>query len=134
MDIDPSVYETARETARKTKRGQPAALAAIEAVEAATKMPFDQGCEYEGKLFNECLFSIESKALIHAFFGERTVAKIPGIGKDTPVYPIKSAAVIGAGTMGGGIAMNYANTGIPVIVAEDPMSCVAIGTGQRVAI
>ena len=118
MDIDPSVYETARETARKTKRGQPAALAAIEAVEAATKMPFDQGCEYEGKLFNECLFSIESKALIHAFFGERTVAKIPGIGKDTPVYPIKSAAVIGAGTMGGGIAMNYANTGIPVIVKE----------------
>jgi 3-hydroxyacyl-CoA dehydrogenase len=117
-NVDPGVYAVARETAKKTRRGQPAAIAAIDAVEAATKMPFDEGCEFEGKLFNECLFSTESKALIHAFFGERTVAKIPGIGKDTAVYPIKSAAVIGAGTMGGGIAMNYANAGIPVIIKE----------------
>jgi len=116
--VDPAVFATARDTAKKTKRGQPAALAAIDAVEAATKMSFEEGCAYEGKLFNECLFSTASKALIHAFFGERTVAKIPGIGKDTPVYDIKSAAVIGAGTMGGGIAMNYANAGIPVIIKE----------------
>ncbi len=116
--VDPAVFATARDTARKTKRGQPAALAAIDAVEAATKLSFEEGCEFEGQLFNECLFSIESKALIYAFFGERTVAKIPGIGKETATYEIKSAAVIGAGTMGGGIAMNYANAGIPVIIKE----------------
>ena len=65
-----------------------------------------------------CLFSTQSKALIHAFFGERAVAKIPDIPKDTKTYDIRRAAVIGAGTMGGGIAMNYANAGIPVIVKE----------------
>jgi 3-hydroxyacyl-CoA dehydrogenase len=117
-NVDPAVFAAARDTAKKTRRGQPAPLAAIEAVEAATKLSFEDGCALEGKLFNECLFSTESKALIHAFFGERTVAKIPGIGKDTAVYPIKSAGVIGAGTMGGGIAMNYANAGIPVILKE----------------
>ena len=75
LGVDPAVYARARDTAKKTKRGQPAPLAAIDAVEAATKMPFEEGCAYEGKLFNECLFSIESKALIHAFFGERTVVQ-----------------------------------------------------------
>ena len=60
----------------------------------------------------------QSKALIHVFFGERAVAKIPGIGKDVPVIPIKQAAVVGAGTMGGGITMAYANAGIPVILKE----------------
>ena len=115
---DPAIFAAARDTAKKMKRGQPAAIAAVDAVEAATKMSFEEGCAYEGKLFNECLFSIESKALIYAFFGERTVTKIPGIGKETAVYDIRSAAVIGAGTMGGGIAMNYANAGIPVIIKE----------------
>lgn len=115
---DPGLFTSARDAARKSRRGQPAAIAAIDSVEAATRLPFDEGCEFEGKLFNECLFSIESKAMIHAFFGERTVAKIPGIGKETATYEIRSAAVIGAGTMGGGIAMNYANAGIPVRIKE----------------
>ena len=113
-----AVFATAREQARKTRRGQTAPMAAIDAVEAATKLPFDQGCEREAEIFRECLFSTQSKALIHAFFGERTVAKIPDIPKDTPTYEIRRAAVVGAGTMGGGIAMNYANAGIPVIVKE----------------
>src|SRR5437667_4802104 len=113
-----AVFATAREQARKTRRGQTAPMAAIDAVEAATKLPFDQGCEREAEIFRECLFSAQSKALIHAFFGERTVAKIPDIPKDTPTYEIRRAAVVGAGTMGGGIAMNYANAGIPVIVKE----------------
>src|SRR5262249_17787600 len=69
-------------------------------------------------LFNQCLFSDQSKAMIHVFFGEREVAKIPGIGKDVWQIEIKKAAVVGAGTMGGGIAMNYANAGIPVIIKE----------------
>src|SRR5262249_7945166 len=68
--------------------------------------------------FKECLFSDQSKALIHVFFGERTVAKVPGIPKDTPLVPIKRAAVVGAGTMGGGIAMTYANAGLPVLLKE----------------
>jgi 3-hydroxyacyl-CoA dehydrogenase len=91
---------------------------AIDAVEAATKLPFDQGIAREAELFQECLFSDQSKALIHAFFGERAVAKIPGISKDLPLISIKRAAVVGGGTMGGGITMNYANAGIPVLFKE----------------
>lgn len=103
---------------RKKRRGQNAPLAAIEAVEASTRLSFDEGVAFEAELFQKCLHSTESKAMIHAFFGERTVSKIPGIGRETPIFEIKSAAVIGAGTMGGGIAMNYANAGIPVIIRE----------------
>jgi 3-hydroxyacyl-CoA dehydrogenase len=113
-----AIFALARENARKTRRGQTAPLAAIDAVEAATRLPFEEGCKREAEIFRECLHSTQSKALIHAFFGERTVAKIPDIPKDTPLYDIRRAAVIGAGTMGGGIAMNYANAGIPVIVRE----------------
>ncbi len=118
LDFDPAVFVKLREQVRKMKRGMNAPLAAIEAVEAATKLTFDEGCRREAELFYECLFSSESKAMIHTFFGERTVAKIPGLRKDLRPGEIRRAAVIGAGTMGGGIAMNYANAGIPVIVKE----------------
>jgi 3-hydroxyacyl-CoA dehydrogenase len=128
-NVDPSIFAIARDTARKTRRGQPAPLAAIDAVEASTKLPFEEGCKLEAKLFSECLYSIQSKALIHAFFGERTVNKIPDIPKGTPVYDIRRAAVIGAGTMGGGIAMNYANAGIPVIVKETAQEALDRGIG-----
>ncbi len=117
-EANPAIFAYAREQARKLKRGQRAPLAAIDAVEAATKLAFKEGCQREAELFNECLYSTESKALIYAFFGERTVSKIPDVPKDTKTYDIRRAAVIGAGTMGGGIAMNYANAGIPVIVKE----------------
>lgn len=113
-----SIFAAARENSRKKQRGVKAPIAAIEAIEAATTVPFDEGCEIERKLFTECLFSDQSKALIHAFFGEREVAKIPDIPKETPIIPVKSAAVIGAGTMGGGIAMVFANAGIPVLLKE----------------
>ena len=116
--FDPSVFAAARDTAQKTRRGQRAPLAAIDAVEASPKLPFEEGCLVEARLFNECLYSNQSRALIHAFFGERTVNKIPDIPKNTPLREIRRAAVVGAGTMGGGIAMNYANAGIPVIVKE----------------
>jgi 3-hydroxyacyl-CoA dehydrogenase len=111
-------FEAARAQAKKAARGMMAPMAAIDAVEAATKLPFEEGCAREAELFKECLFSDQSKAMIHVFFGEREVAKIPDVSKDTEVFEIKKAAVIGAGTMGGGIAMNYANAGIPVIVRE----------------
>jgi 3-hydroxyacyl-CoA dehydrogenase len=121
------IFAAAREQALKTKRGMMAPLAAIDAVEAATKLPFDEGCKRERELFNECLFSDQSKAMIHVFFGEREVSKIPGITKETKVYDIRKAAVVGAGTMGGGIAMNYANAGIPVILKEVSMEVLEKG-------
>jgi len=117
-DSSPALFEAARQQARQKYRGMRAPLAAIDAIEAATKLDFFAGCEEEARLFNECLFSTEAQALIHAFFGERAVGKIPGLPKDVKPIEIRHAAVIGAGTMGGGIAMNYANAGIPVIVKE----------------
>jgi 3-hydroxyacyl-CoA dehydrogenase len=113
-----SIFSAARETARNKQRGMIAPLAAIDAVEAATTMPFEEGCEFEQKRFLECLFSEQSKTLIHVFFGEREVAKIPDVPKDTSSLPIRTAAVVGAGTMGGGIAMVFANAGIPVLLKE----------------
>ena len=124
-----TVFSVAREHARRTRRGQTAPLAAIDAVEASTRGTFAEGCEREAAIFQECLFSTQSKALIHAFFGERIVAKIPDIPKDTKTYDIRKAAVIGAGTMGGGIAMNYANAGIPVIVKEMTQEALDKGMG-----
>ncbi|HEY6265441.1 MAG TPA: 3-hydroxyacyl-CoA dehydrogenase NAD-binding domain-containing protein [Candidatus Acidoferrum sp.] len=112
------IFSSARETVAKKQRGLLAPAAAIDAVEAATKLPFEEGCKAEQKLFIDCLFSEQSKSLIHVFFSEREVNKIPDISKEIPVIPIKSAAVVGAGTMGGGIAMVLANAGIPVLVKE----------------
>jgi 3-hydroxyacyl-CoA dehydrogenase len=112
------IFAAARENARKKQRGLMAPLAAIDAIEAATKLPFEEGCLAEEKLFAECLFSDQSKAMIHVFFGEREVAKIPDVPKETPIIPVNSAAVVGAGTMGGGIAMVFANAGIPVLLKE----------------
>lgn len=112
------VFAMARQMAQKQARGLMAPFKAIDAVEAATKLPFDEGVKRESELFMECLMSPQSKALIHIFFGERAVAKIPDIPKEVKPLAIKSAAVIGAGTMGGGIAMVYANAGIPVVLLE----------------
>lgn len=82
-----AIFSAARDAMRKKQRGLIAPLAAIDAVEAGTKLPFDQGCDVEKKLFTECLFSDQSKALIHVFFGEREVAKIPDIPKRLPCSP-----------------------------------------------
>jgi 3-hydroxyacyl-CoA dehydrogenase len=112
------IFAAARETARTKQNGLLAPLAAIESIEAAVKLPFDKGCEVEQNLFAKCLFSDQSKALIHVFFGEREVAKIPGVRRETPLIPINSSAVVGAGTMGGGIAMVLANAGIPVLLKD----------------
>ncbi|MDX1982875.1 MAG: 3-hydroxyacyl-CoA dehydrogenase NAD-binding domain-containing protein [Bryobacteraceae bacterium] len=113
-----AVFAAAREAAGKRQRQLMAPLKAIEAVEAATRLPFEEAVREESRLFEECLFGPQSKALIHVFFGERAVAKIPDVPRETPVLPIRSAAVIGAGTMGAGIAMCYANAGLPVILKE----------------
>ncbi len=104
-----SVFAAAREKARTKQRGMMAPLAAIDAVEAATRLSFEEGCQVEQKLFGECLFSDQSKALIHAFFGEREVAKVADIPKQTVIIPVNSVGVVGAGTMGTGIAIVFAN-------------------------
>jgi 3-hydroxyacyl-CoA dehydrogenase len=96
----------------------PAPLKCIDAVAAAVTKKFDDGLQYERQLFIDLVQTTESKALRHAFFGERAASKIPDVPDDTSTRPIKSAAVIGAGTMGGGIAMNFANAGIPVKILE----------------
>jgi len=107
-----------RESLKKTARGMRAPYAVVDAIEAGLKLPFDQGSIRERELFADCVVSTESKALRHLFFAEREVAKVPDVPKDTPTSEIKRAAVVGAGTMGGGIAMNYANAGIPVLLKE----------------
>ena len=107
-----------RATAAKRLRGQKAPLAAIDCVAAASRLSFEEGCEYERSVFEKCLFDVQSKSMIHAFFGERTVSKIPGLAKDAAVLPVRRAAIIGAGTMGGGIAMVYANAGVPVLLKD----------------
>ncbi|MCS6803684.1 MAG: 3-hydroxyacyl-CoA dehydrogenase NAD-binding domain-containing protein [Acidobacteriota bacterium] len=112
------IFAAAREQANKVRRGQLAPQAAIDAVEAATQLKFADGLKREAELFTQCLYSDQSKALIHIFFGEREVAKIADVPKETPVMEIRTAAVVGGGTMGSGIAMSYANAGIPVVLKE----------------
>src|SRR5690242_18854065 len=109
-----SLFAAGLEQARKTRRNMMAPLAAIDALEAAAALPFDEGCRKEREIVTECLASDQCRALIHAFFAERGAAKIPDIPKDNPARTIGSAAIIGAGTMGGGIAMALANAGIAV--------------------
>jgi 3-hydroxyacyl-CoA dehydrogenase len=110
--------QVVRAAVRKRSRGLLAPGKAIEAVEAAVTLPFDEGIRREAELFRECLFSDQSKALIHVFFGERAVGKVPGLPRDVTPLPIGRAAIVGAGTMGGGITMTYANAGIPVLLKE----------------
>ncbi|MBB5368310.1 MULTISPECIES: 3-hydroxyacyl-CoA dehydrogenase NAD-binding domain-containing protein [unclassified Janthinobacterium] len=96
----------------------PAPLKCVEAVAAAVTMKFDDGLKFERELFMQLVQSPESKALRHAFFAERVASKVPDVPSDTPVRTIAKAAIVGAGTMGGGIAMNFANAGIPVTLLE----------------
>jgi 3-hydroxyacyl-CoA dehydrogenase len=111
-------FQLARKTVGAASKHFPAPLKCVDCVEAAVTMPFEEGMKVERENFLALVQTTESKALRHYFFGERAAAKIPDVPEETPKRPIKSAAVIGAGTMGGGIAMNFANAGIPVVVLE----------------
>ena len=125
-----AIFATARDTARKKQRGLLAPLAAIDAVEAATQLPFEEGCQTEARLFTECLFSDQSKALIHVFFSEREVAKIPDVPKETPALPVHRVAVVGSGTMGGGIAMVFVNAGVPVVLKDVDQAALEMGLNR----
>ena len=96
----------------------PAPLECVETVAASVTKKFEDGLKFERERFLHLIQTPESKALRHAFFAERVASKIPDVASDTPTRAIKKAAIIGAGTMGGGIAMNFANAGIPVTLVE----------------
>ncbi len=111
-------FAKVREQVAKDSRGYPAPLEIVACAEAAATLPFDEGRKVERERFNRLVGTPESKALRHMFFAERQTSKIPDVPEDTRVRPVNRAAVIGAGTMGGGIAMCFANAGIPVTMVE----------------
>jgi 3-hydroxyacyl-CoA dehydrogenase len=125
----PEVFASFRKSIARQTRGFRAPESIVRAVEAAVSLPFDQGLRRERELFVELLNSPESKAQRYFFFAEREAAKIPDVPADTPPRDVKKAAVIGAGTMGGGIAMNFANAGIPVTVIEMAQEALDRGLG-----
>src|SRR5213594_3449025 len=125
----PEIFAEFRKSVARQTRGFRAPENCIKAVEAAVSLPFEQGLKRERELFTELMNSAESKAQRYFFFAEREAAKIPDVPGDTPTREIKKAAVLGAGTMGGGIAMNFANAGIPVTVIEVAQDALDRGLG-----
>ena len=117
-EFDAAVFEGYRAALAKRARGQIAPQHIVSCVEAATKHPFEEGLKVERDLFLECMQGSQSAALRHLFFAERQAAKIEDLPRDTPQRPIDSVGIIGGGTMGGGIAMSFANAGIPVTLIE----------------
>lgn len=116
--IPENIFAEYRASLAKRARGQNAPQHIVSCVEAAASLPFDEGLKKERELFLECRNSRQSEAMRHMFFAERESVKIDGLAKDTPIREINSVAIIGGGTMGGGIAMNFANAGIPVKLVE----------------
>ena len=110
--------------ARKVKRNQTAPLKAVEAIRAAATLPFEDGCARERQLFNECANSEQCRALIHGFFSERAVTKVPGVSKQTVASSIAQVFIVGAGTMGRGIAMACANAGIDVALQDSSQEAI----------
>ena len=122
MRVDPAtgtdeVLDRFRQQAAKTFRGRQAPLTAIDAVRASMTMPLDKGLEYETELVNRAKATDESKGAVHVFFAERETRRIPGL-ESAQARPVGSAAIVGAGTMGGGIAICFANAGIPVTIFD----------------
>jgi len=116
--LPPGFFEAARTRIGKEKKNLFAPQRIIDALQAAATLPFEQGIARERELFLECLSNSQAKALQHAFFAERKAGNVPNLDKSVARRDVKSVAVIGAGTMGGGIAMNFLNAGIPVVLLE----------------
>jgi 3-hydroxyacyl-CoA dehydrogenase len=126
---EPSIFEKARKDAAARARGGKAPVRCVDAVRASVELPFEEGLKRERELFREAMESRESEALRHVFFAERTAAKIPDVPADTSTLPVRKVAVLGAGTMGGGIAMAFANTGISVVLVDREQALVDKGIG-----
>ncbi len=128
---DPKAFfAQVREHVAKASRGYPAPLEIVACASAAATMPFDEGRKFEREAFARLVETNESKALRHAFFAERQTSKIPDVPEDAPLRPIGKAAVIGAGTMGGGIAMCFANAGIPVTIIDTTQEALDRGVSK----
>ncbi|MFA5704133.1 MAG: 3-hydroxyacyl-CoA dehydrogenase NAD-binding domain-containing protein [Advenella sp.] len=112
------ILEAAREKLQNGKKGQIAPLKCLDAVQASVFMPFEDGLKYERELFLQLMSSPESAAMRHIFSAERAATKIPDVPADTLLRKVEKVGVIGAGTMGGGISMNFLNVGIPVVLLE----------------
>lgn len=115
---DPEVFDRIRAKIARKTRGFLAPEYNIQCIEAAVNLPFDEGIKRERELFTELMNGTQSAAQRYYFFAERQAAKVPDVPKDTPQVQVDTAGVIGAGTMGGGIAMNFANVGIPVTIVD----------------
>ncbi|HEY5211150.1 MAG TPA: 3-hydroxyacyl-CoA dehydrogenase NAD-binding domain-containing protein [Stellaceae bacterium] len=126
---NPGIFDEFRKTHGRRWRGQMAPNHIMKTLEAAVNLPFDQGIAEERRLFTELMNSDQSKAQRYFFFAEREAAKIPGLSPDAKPIEIKLCAIIGAGTMGGGIAMNFANAGIPVTLIEQDQKNLDRGLG-----
>jgi 3-hydroxyacyl-CoA dehydrogenase len=111
-------FQFARNTVKAMSKNFPAPAKCVDVVQTSVTKKFDDGMVAEREAFLALMMTPECKALRHAFFGERAASKIPDVPEDTPLRPVKSVAVIGAGTMGGGISMNFLNAGIPVTMLE----------------
>jgi 3-hydroxyacyl-CoA dehydrogenase len=122
-------FQFARNTVKAMAKNFPAPAKCVDAVEAAVKRKFDDGMAYERELFVGLMMTPECKALRHAFFAERAASKIPDVPEDTPSRPVAKVGVIGAGTMGGGISMNFLNAGIPVVILEMKQEALERGVG-----
>lgn len=116
--VEPGFFDQARQRLASRARGQIAPDRIVTCIEAAVNLPMDEGLQKERELFQELVQSPESAAMRHIFFAERQAAKIKDLSKDTPQREVGKVAIIGGGTMGGGIAMCFANVGIPVIMVE----------------
>ena len=127
--LEPGFFENYRQKLAQRARGQIAPDRIVSCVEAAARMPMEQGLQVERELFVECLQSSQSRAMRHVFFAEREAAKIKDLPANTPVRDIRRVAIIGGGTMGGGIAMCFANVGIPVTMLEINDEALARGLG-----
>jgi 3-hydroxyacyl-CoA dehydrogenase len=126
---DPALFDRFRKANARAFRGQLAPEMIIQCIEAAVKLPFDDGIAVERQLFGKVMASTESAAMRYFFFAERQANKIPDVPADTAVLPIRKVGVIGAGTMGGGISMNFANAGIPVTIVEMKQEALDRGLG-----
>ena len=125
----PEIFADFRKANARKFRGFLAPEYNIQCIEAAVNLPFDEGIKVEQKLFRELVTGIQSAAQRHVFFAERQVWKLPDIPADTPQIPVESVGIIGAGTMGGGIAMNFLNAGIPVTIVETKQEALDRGLG-----
>jgi len=126
---DPGLFDRFRRSIARKTRGFLAPEYNIRCIEAAVNQPFDEGMKTEGKLFMELMRGPQSAAQQYFFFAERQAGKIPDVPRDTPEIPIAKVGVIGSGTMGGGIAMNMVNVGIPVTVVEVKQEALERGLG-----